>query len=103
MASLLINTNTDGATLVAAPGARQFIRVNSLNITGDDQVEISLKSNNTTIWKTYAANDLTSKGGIVLAPGQVIDCAPGEALKIGLDGAVNVAGSLEYTIKGLPA
>lgn len=102
MASLYINTNTDGDTLVAAPGSRQFIRVRNLNITADDQVQITLKSNTTVIWGTYATDDTNSLGGIVLPPGQVIDCAPGEALKIGLSGAVSVRGSLEYLVLGQP-
>lgn len=102
MASLLVDTNTDGATLVAAPGSRQFIRVLSLNLTADGQVEVSLKSDTTVVWKTYAMDDPATKGGIVLPPRQVIDCAPGEALKLGLSGAVGVAGSLEYLILGPP-
>lgn len=103
MPNLLVDTSTDGATLVAAPNSRQFIRVTGLNLTADGQVTVSLKSNSTTIWKTYAMNDPSVKGGIVIPVEQMtVDCAPGEALVIGLSAAVAVAGSLQYVIHGPP-
>lgn len=104
MPSLLVDTNTDGTTLIAAPTARMFIRVLGIDLTADGQVEVTLKSGSTVIWKTYSTNDATVKGGIVLNTDMVrdLDCAPGEALVLGLDGAVSVAGTIEYTIYGQP-
>jgi len=104
MPSILIDTSTDGTTIVAAPDAFNHIRVLGLNLTADDAVTVSLKSNSTTIWKTYATNNPTTPGGIVIPtdPNNTIDCAPGEALKLGLSGAVAVAGTLEYVILGRP-
>lgn len=102
MASLVINGSTDGATLVAAPTARLFIRVVSLNLTAEADVDVTLKSNSTIIWATKAMGGATTGAGIVLAPYQVIDCVPGEALVIGLSGSVTVQGSMEYVILGQP-
>ena len=102
MPNLPINTSTDGATLVAAPTARLFIRVLSLNLTAEADVDVTLKSNTTVIWYTKAMAGATTGAGIVLPPNQVIDCTPGEALVIGLSGAVTVQGSLEYAIYGQP-
>lgn len=105
MPALFVDTSTDGATLVAAPSApRCFIRVNGLNLTANGAVTVSLKSNTTTIWKTYITSDPAVKGGIVLPVdgNQTIDCAPGEALNIGLSAAVAVTGTIEYVIYGPP-
>ena len=102
MANLPINTSTDGDTLVAAPGSMQFIRVYSLNLTAEADVDVTLLSDATAIWYSKAMAGATAGAGIVLPPGQVIDCSPGEPLKIGLSGAVTVQGSLEYLILGPP-
>ncbi len=106
MPSLAIATNTDGTTLVAAPtSAKNFIRVKGLDITGADAVTVSLLSNTTVIWSTSAAGNSGQAGGIVLnlADGRTLDCAGGEALKIGLSASVAVKGSIEYIILGPPS
>lgn len=100
MPSELIDTSTDGDTLIAAPDPRMFIRIKGLDLTGAGDVTVTLKSNNTVIWKSYAAS--ADGAGIVLDCSAVrdLDCAPGEALKIGLSAAVAVAGSVVYELKG---
>lgn len=101
MATILIDTSTDGAELVPAPPAGQFIRVKGINITGNGTVTATLKSNNsTTIWKSYSMAD-TTKGGIV-ANFEDLDCLPGQSLNLGLSAGTAVSGSLTYVIKGAP-
>lgn len=105
MPSLKIS-NVDGDTLVAAPSAYQFIRVIGLDLTASgDADNVSLKSDTTVIWDTYAMNR-SDGGGIALNidPNRTIDCAPGKALKlaVGAGGGVTIKGSIEYVIKGRP-
>jgi hypothetical protein len=102
VANLPVNTSTDGTTLVAAPGSRQFVRVVSLSLTAGGAVDVTLKSNSTVIWYSKAMSGATAGAGIVLPKGQVIDCAPGQALVIGLSASVAVQGSLEYIVLGPP-
>lgn len=103
MPTILIDTSTNDLTLVAAPPTGQFIRVKGFNITANGTVTVSLKSNSTAIWKTYAMAD-TTKGGIInpISEIQDMDCTQGQALKLGLSSAVAVAGSLTYEIYGVP-
>jgi hypothetical protein len=104
MPNLLVDTNADGHELVPAPGAYQFIRVIGLNLTAAAPVVVTLKSGSTVIWKSYAMDDANSLGGIVIPTDEnnTIDCAPGQALNLGLSGTVGVAGSIEYVVKGRP-
>lgn len=103
MPSLAVS-NVDGDILVAAPSAYQFIRVIGLDLTASGDTDLlSLKSNNTVIWSTYACNK-TDGGGIALNidPNRTYDCAPGEALKLGVTGGTTIKGSIEFVIKGRP-
>jgi hypothetical protein len=105
MPSLVVNSSTDGQQLVAAPGARRFIRVIGLDLTAGSAVApVSLKSNNTTvIWETQAMGG-SSAGGIVLNVDRerTIDCNPNESLNLGLNTSVTVQGTIEYIILGPP-
>lgn len=97
-------SNVDGDTLVAAPSSMQFIRVIGGDLTASAQSVVSLKSDTTVIWDTYAMDDPNSLGGIALnvARDRTIDCAPGKALKLGVSTMATVKGSLEYIVLGLP-
>ncbi len=95
---------TNGDTLVAAPSAYQFIRVIGLDLTASaDADAVSLNSDSTVIWSTYAMNR-TDGGGIVLNvdPNRTIDCLPGQALKISVGTGVTIKGTIEYVVKGRP-
>lgn len=103
MPSLAISA-VDGATLVAAPSAFQFIRVIGLDLTASaDADNVSLKSDSTVIWETYAMNR-TDGGGIVLNvdPNRTIDCLPGQALKLGVGNGATIKGTIEWVCKGRP-
>lgn len=103
MPSLLIN-NVDGDTLVAAPSAYQFIRVVGLDLTASGDADVvSLASDSTAIWSTYAMNR-SDGGGIALNidPNRTIDCAPGKPLKLVVGGGATVKGTIEYVVKGRP-
>lgn len=98
MPSVLVDTNTDGDTLVPAAD-RQTILVKGINLTAAGQVVVTLKLGDTVIWKTYAMNDAAVKGGIVVPFAHDRDLGAGvvgEALKIGLSAAVAVAGTIDY-------
>lgn len=100
MPTILVDTSADGDTLVAAPGAGKRVRVVGCDLTANAAVTTTLKSNTTTIWKTYAT---TNAGGGAVLPLDVnrdMDCGDNEALKIGLSSAAAVAGSLTYRIIG---
>lgn len=104
MPTIPVNTSTDGATLVAAPASNQSIIVLGFDLVANGAVQISLKSDNTVIYgPTYAG--AAAGGGVALNvdPNRDLKCSPGEALKIGLSGAVAVGGSLTYVIKGPPS
>ncbi len=97
-------SNTDGATLVAAPPRGQFIRVLGLDLTcSTDNTTMSLKSNSTVIWSTDAANK-TGGGGITINvdENRTMDCVPSDPLVLGVGGGGTVKGSIEYVILGLP-
>lgn len=105
MPSLKVS-NVDGDELVAAPSAYQFIRVIGLDLTASGDADaVSLKSNTTEIWNTYAMNK-SDGGGISMNvdPNRTIDCLPGQALKLGVGagGGVTIKGSIEYVVKGRP-
>lgn len=63
MPNVAIDTSTDGAEIVAAPGAGKRIHVYGFDITANGQVVVSLKSGGTTLWKTYAMNSAGVLGG----------------------------------------
>lgn len=104
MPTIAIDTSTDDSTLVAAPsqsmGVDRRIVILGLDLTAAGQVDVTLKSNSTTIWPTNSM-DATTGGGIVLPISDDRDlmCSPGEALKIGLSAAVNVKGSITYVLR----
>lgn len=97
----LINATGSGdTTLVAAPGARQFIRVLHYHVTAKSPTVVTMKSGSTTKDICYATN--ASGGGIATPeyPTGIFDCGLGEALIINLSTAASVGGAGKYTIKG---
>jgi hypothetical protein len=103
MPSVVVNTSTDGADLVPAPPAGQFIRVVGGELSAvSAQSLVTLKSNTTVIWRTVGLNAANSHVEFNVDSNRTIDCTPGEALKIGLAAAANVSGTLEYVIYGKP-
>lgn len=100
MPTILVDTSTDGDTLVAAPGAGKFIRIVGCDLTSNGAVTVSLKSNTTTKWKTYATTNAGGGAVLPLDESRDLDCDLNEPLKIGLSAVVAVAGSLTYAIKG---
>lgn len=104
MPAAVVDTSTDGDTLVAAPsqamGVDRRIVILGYDLTAAGQVDVALKSNTTTIASTNAM-DSTTGGGLVMPVSDDSDlmCAPGEALKIGLSAAVNVKGTIRYAVR----
>ena len=102
MPSIAIDTAVLGTTtLVAAQGANKIIKVVGLNITSANTVTVSLLSNATLLWKTFATT--VAGGGVVLPddPDRDMYCAPNQPLVLNLSAAVAVAGSLNYTVVGV--
>ena len=104
MPVLKVDTATDGATLVPAPGSRQFIRVLGLDLGAAAALaSVSLKSNNSTvIWISQATQVTPFQANLNVDSQRTIDCNPGESLNLGLASGVNVKGSIEYVIYGPP-
>lgn len=104
MPSLAVD-NVDGATLVVAPNAYQFIRIIGIDLTASADADVvSLKSGSTVKWSTYAMNR-SDGGGIVpsnIGPQTPIDLNNGEALVLGVGGGATVKGSIEWIVKGRP-
>ena len=102
MPSALIDTSTDDDEIIAAPGTSKQIQLLGWNITADGTVVVEFKSGSTVLWKTYAMNNDTVKGGIVvpLSPDRDLFVDANTPLTIGLSDAVAVAGSIEYAIVG---
>lgn len=97
--------NVDGATLIAAPNAYQFIRIIGVDLTASADADVvSLKSGSTVKWSTYAMNR-DDGGGIVpsnIRPEAPVDMNNGEALVLGVGGGATVKGSIQYVVKGRP-
>ncbi len=98
MPSTVVDTSTDGEQIAAGVAGKQ-IRVVGLDLTADGQVVVTLKSNNSTvIWKTYAMNDASVLGGIVIPISNDRDmlCAVGESLNLGLGASIAVSGTINW-------
>ena len=101
MPSALIDTSTDGAILVAAPGAGKQIRLLGWNIVGAGDVEVSFKSGSTVLWTSLATNADGSGIVIPMDTDRDLHCNTNEALTIDLSAAVRVTGSIDYCIDQL--
>jgi len=98
MPSILIDSNTDGTSLVAAPGANRRIRINGFSLTAAGTVTVSLKdgASGSAVWKGYLGTGL---GVVVPASADwELFLTANTALVLGLSGSVAVAGSLDYTV-----
>lgn len=97
--------NVNGATLITAPNAFQFIRLIGIDLTASEDADVvSLKSASTVKWSTYAMNR-SDGGGIVPAnvgPQTPIDLNNGEALVLGVGTGATIKGSIEFIVKGRP-
>ncbi len=104
MPTLPISINATGdTTLLAAQGARLFIRTKGLDLTSSDALVVELRGTTKgTIWSTEAMNNSGQAGGIVLNADQVrdLDTNPGDALIIGCTGSATLKGSLDYVVLG---
>ena len=98
MPRILVDSATDGTSLVAAPGANRKIRVNGFSLSAAGAVTATLKDGaaGSAVWKgtmaTGVPHTLPPK-----ADWEVILTA-NTALVLGLSGAVNVSGVLDYSI-----
>jgi hypothetical protein len=92
-----IDTSTDGGTLVAAVSGRR-IAVLNYAVVADSAVTVTFKSNTTALTgaMSTAANGGVSASGTKDA--WLFETASGEALKIGLGGAVGARGHLAYIV-----
>lgn len=101
MPSALIDTSTDGAVLVAAPGAGKQIRLLGWNITGAGDVEVSFKSGSSVLWTTLATGADGSGIVVPMNTDRDLHCDTNVALTIDLSSAVRVVGSVDYCIDQL--
>lgn len=101
MPNVTFTGQADGATLVAAPAAKCFIRVLGGELSSAAAINlVTLKSASTVKWQTERMKATPFSADIVVDPQRTIDCAPGEALTLGASSG-SVTGNLEYVILGL--
>lgn len=98
MPTAVIDEDTDGEILIAAPGAGKQIRILGWDVTGADAVEVSFKSNTDVLWKTLAVGAAGSGIVIPMNVDRDTHCATNTALTIGLSGSVRVVGSIDYCV-----
>lgn len=100
MPTIRINTSTDGESLVAAPGAGKAIQIHSWDLTAAGAVIPAFETGATTLWDTQAMNIAGGGTGIVIpySPARTLIGTTNTALTIGLSAAVNVRGTLDYSI-----
>lgn len=92
-----IATNGNDQELVAAPGAREFIRVLHYHVSSASAGQVTLKSGTETKDSVF----LTASGCVIMPEYNdgVFDCNPGENLNIS---GANLVGAVKYVIKGQP-
>jgi hypothetical protein len=91
----VLTAAADGAKVVDAPNAYQFIRVIGGKLTLSGAGTVSLKSDTTVIW-----NDI-SPAPIPTDLNNTIDCANGKQLNVAAS-AGTVTGWVEYVVQGRP-
>lgn len=90
-------TGTGDTTLIAAPGARQFIRVYNYHLSGSATSIVTWKSaaNKKAVDYLFVGNSLNIADPV----NGIFDCNNGEALVIN-NSAASVGGCLKYAILG---
>lgn len=98
MPCILVDSATDGTSLVAAPGANRKIRVNGFSLSAAGAVTATLKDGaaGSAVWKGTMATGVPHTL-LPKADWEVILTA-NTALVLGLSGAVNVSGVLDYSV-----
>lgn len=98
MPSILVDSSTDGTVLVAAPGANKRIRVNGFSLSAAGAVTASLKDGaaGSAVWKGTMATGVPHT--LLPKADWEIFLTANTALVLGLSGAVNVAGTLNYAV-----
>lgn len=103
MPCILVDSATDGTSLVAAPGANRVIRVNGFQLTAAGTVTVSLKdgASGSALWKGYMGTGLQAL--VPVSAEWQVTLTANTALVLGLSGATGVAGVLNYTIVNVGA
>lgn len=105
MPSVTLLTSTTGTTLLAAPNnTRSFYRIWGYQITSQDNPgRVTLVSNGAVI---VGVSSFSDSGGGLCAPANGVngepyaDAAPGTAITVGLENAVAVDFTVQYSIVG---
>lgn len=100
MTNVVIDCSSSGDnTIIAAPGAHQFIRIYSIKIMSYGTVNVSLKSASTVI---DGPVPLVVDSGYVESDGAngKFQLGLGEAFIVNLSGGVRVTGNVVYSIFG---
>ncbi len=100
MATVAVDTSTDGDTVIPAPGDGKQIQIDSWDLTSADAVIVSLQSGSTVLWSTNATNIAGGGAGIVVpySPSRTIVADTNTPVTIGLSDAINVLGTIDYHV-----
>lgn len=101
MPSILVDSATDGTSLVAAPGANAAIRINGFVLTAAGTVAASLKDGASGSAKVKLNLVAGSCATMPVSADWQVQLTANTALVLGLSGATNVAGVLDYSVVNL--